>query len=76
MRTSNEYVSTEIKAVSTHHLMTMEEVSAETRVPVNTLRFYRHKGTGPKFAKIGGRLMARRQDVEAWLNAAFEAESA
>jgi DNA-binding transcriptional MerR regulator len=59
--------------VKAHHLMTLDEVSEETRVPVNTLRFYRHKGTGPKFALIGGRLMARRPDVEAWIQSAFEA---
>lgn len=56
-----------------HRLMTMEEVSEETRIPINTLRFYRHKGTGPKSAKIGGRIMYLREDLEAWINAAFEA---
>lgn len=58
--------------LSATRLMTMEEVSAETRIPVNTLRFYRHKGMGPRFAKLGGRLMARREDVEDWVNQAFE----
>lgn len=58
--------------ITTHRLMTMDEVSEETRIPVNTLRWYRHRGEGPKFAKIGGRLMARREDVQAWLDAAFE----
>jgi excisionase family DNA binding protein len=52
--------------------MTMDEVSEETRIPVNTLRWYRHRGEGIRFAKIGGRLMARREDVEAWVEAAFE----
>ncbi|MBG6224735.1 DNA-binding transcriptional MerR regulator [Arthrobacter sp. CAN_A2] len=60
--------------VKAYHLMTLEEVSEETRVPINTLRFYRHKGEGPKFAKIAGRLMARRADVERWLDAAFDSE--
>lgn len=54
-----------------HRLMTIEEVSEETRIPVNTLRFYRHKGVGPQFAKLGGRLMAKRADVEEWIDAAF-----
>lgn len=58
--------------LATGRLMTMEEVSAETRIPVNTLRFYRHKGMGPRFAKLGGRLMAKREDVEKWINDAFE----
>lgn len=54
------------------NLLTLDEVSAQTRIPVNTLRFYRQKGQGPKFAKIGGRLMARRLDVEKWIDDAFE----
>lgn len=60
--------------MTTHQLMTIEEVAEMTRIPVNTLRFYRHKGTGPNFGKLGGRLMARRSDVEAFLDAAFDTE--
>lgn len=52
-------------------LMTMDEVAELTRIPVNTLRFYRHKGTGPKSAKLGGRIMYRRNDVDAWIEEAF-----
>ncbi|QOD05431.1 helix-turn-helix domain-containing protein [Pseudarthrobacter sp. BIM B-2242] len=58
--------------VSSHRLMTMDEVAEETRIPVNTLRFYRQNGKGPKFAKLGGRLMARREDVDGWIQRAFE----
>lgn len=75
MNTSNETVSAQVGQAPAHHLMTMEEVSAETRIPVNTLRFYRHKGVGPKFAKLGGRLMARRDEVGKWIDEAFEAEA-
>ena len=57
---------------SNYDLMLIDEVSAYTRIPESTLRWYRHKGTGPKVAKIGGRLMYRRSDVEAWITAAFE----
>lgn len=57
---------------ATHQLMTMAEVAEFTRIPVNTPRFYRHKGTGPKSALIGGRVMYRRTDVATWVNAAFE----
>lgn len=54
-------------------LMTIEEVSELIRIPASTLRFYRHKGEGgPRSAKIGGRVMYRRADVEAWLDAQFE----
>lgn len=59
-------------APRTFNLMTIPEVSELTRIPEATLRFYRHKGDGPKSAKIGGRVMYRREDVEAWLDAAFE----
>ena len=61
--------------VLAHRLMTMDEVSEATRIPVNTLRFYRQKGAGPRFAKIGGRLMAQRAEVEKWISAAFEEAS-
>lgn len=56
-------------------LKTMDEVSEMTRIPVATLRFYRHLGNkGPKSALIGGRVMYREQDVIDWVNAAFDAE--
>lgn len=55
-------------------LMTMEEVSEEYRVPVATLRFWRHKGTGPASFKIGRRVMYRREDVQAWLQEQIEAQ--
>lgn len=58
--------------VKAHRLMTMDEVSEETRIPINTLRFYRHKGEGPKSALIGGRVTYRREDLEKWIDAAFE----
>lgn len=57
-------------------LKTMAEVSEMTRIPVNTLRYYRAvSNKGPRFALIGGRLMAREQDVIAWINEQFEQEA-
>ncbi|MFC8037845.1 helix-turn-helix transcriptional regulator [Paenarthrobacter sp. NPDC057355] len=53
-------------------LRTIAEVSEMTRIPVNTLRYYRHLGKGPKAAKCGGRVMYRESDVIDWINAAFE----
>lgn len=58
--------------MQTHQLMTMAEVAEVTRIPVNTLRFYRHKGTGPKSGLIGGRVMYQRESVEAWIAEQFE----
>lgn len=56
-------------------LMTLEEVAQRTNTPANTVRYWRHLGQGPKFARIGRRLMARRSDVEAWIDAQFEEAS-
>lgn len=56
----------------TRQLMTMGEVAEHTRIPVNTLRFYRHKGVGPASALIGGRVMYLRETVDAWIAEQFE----
>ncbi|PJJ44210.1 MerR-like DNA binding protein [Glutamicibacter mysorens] len=54
-------------------LKTMAEVSEMTRIPIATLRYYRHLGNkGPRSALLGGRVMYREQDVVAWLNEQFE----
>ena len=53
-------------------LLTINEVAEMTGLPVNTLRWWRHKGDGPRGAKFGGRVMYREQDVIDWINKAFE----
>lgn len=55
-----------------HRLLTVHDLEAETGIPVGTWYNYRHKGIGPKCARIGKRLMYRRDDVDAWLDEAFE----
>jgi DNA-binding transcriptional MerR regulator len=35
-----------------------------TRIPLATLRFYRHNGTGPKSFRLGNRVVYKRADVE------------
>lgn len=57
-------------------LLTVAEVSAITRTPEATLRWFRHVGKGPRSAKLGRRVVYRRADVEAWIDAQFNAESA
>lgn len=57
-------------------LKTIEEVAEMTRLPVATLRWHRHRGTGPKSGKVGRRIVYREQDVEAWINEQFSKESA
>ena len=56
-------------------LLTLQEVSEMTRIKETTLRWYRHNGTGPKSAKLGGRVMYRREDVIAWLEDQFNEEA-
>lgn len=53
-------------------LLTIDETAAMIRRPVNTLRYWRHEGTGPKSARIGRRVMYRRADVTAWIEAQYE----
>jgi predicted DNA-binding transcriptional regulator AlpA len=55
-------------------LLNIEEAAARTRLPVATLRFYRHKGTGPRSAKLGRRVIYREADLDAWIEAQFTGE--
>jgi excisionase family DNA binding protein len=48
-------------------LLTLVEVAAELRVPVETLRKWRARGTGPRAAKVGRHLRYRRAEVDRWL---------
>jgi DNA-binding transcriptional MerR regulator len=52
-------------------LLTPAEVAARLRRPVATVRFWRTRGIGPKGANIGGRVLYRQSDVEAWLEEQF-----
>jgi excisionase family DNA binding protein len=57
-------------------LLLIEEVAELTRLPLSTLRFYRHVGKGgPKSFKLGNRVAYKRSDVEAWIESQYaEAE--
>jgi hypothetical protein len=48
-------------------LLTLEEVSTRYRVPVGTLRFWRHKGIGPAGFRLGRRVVYRVADCETWI---------
>lgn len=49
--------------------------AARVGLPESTIRYWIHTQTelGTAFAKIGRRRLARRADVEKWLDAQFEA---
>ena len=54
-------------------LLRLPEVAALTGLPVNTLRFWRHQGTGPKSVKLGRRVVYGECDVVAWIEEQFDA---
>ena len=53
-------------------LLTLEEVATMLRKSPAQIRWMRHNGTGPRAARLGGRVMYREQDVLDWINAAFD----
>lgn len=56
-------------------LLTTSETAELLHVPVATLRWWRHVGTGPKSFKLGARkVMYRRADVLDWLETQYESE--
>jgi predicted DNA-binding transcriptional regulator AlpA len=49
-------------------LLTLAECSERTGIPANTFRFWRVQGhTGPKFVRLGRRLVIRESDFNEWL---------
>jgi len=46
---------------------TMAEVSEDYRTPIETLRYWRHKGVGPKSIKVGRRILYLQEDLDAWV---------
>ena len=49
-------------------LLTIQEVADLVRVPVATLRYWRHLGTGPRSFRIGRSVRYWRAEVFAWLD--------
>lgn len=57
-------------------LRTKAQAAEFTGIPAATLSWYRHKGIGPKSALIGGRVMYRQEDLDAWIEEAFQSGKA
>lgn len=54
-------------------LVTLDEIATMTNTHINTVRYWRASKESPfPFARIGRRVMARRADVEAWIERQFE----
>lgn len=48
-------------------LLTVDETAELLTVPVATLRYWRHRGEGPRGFKVGRWVRYDRADVVAWL---------
>ncbi len=53
----------------TAELLTITEATLLLRAPVATLRYWRHLGTGPQSFRLGRRVLYRRDDLHAWIDA-------
>ena len=53
----------------TAELLTITEAAQLLRAPVATLRYWRHLGTGPRSFRLGRRVLYRRHDLHAWIDA-------
>ncbi len=50
-------------------LLTITEAALLLCAPVATLRYWRHLGTGPHNLRLGRRVLYRRDDLHAWIDA-------
>ena len=57
-------------------LLTIAEAAQLLRAPVATLRYWRHLGTGPHSFRLGRRVLYRRDDLRAWIDARHDADGA
>jgi excisionase family DNA binding protein len=48
-------------------LLTITEAAELLRAPVATLRFWRHRNTGPRSFRLGRRVLYRRDELHAWI---------
>jgi excisionase family DNA binding protein len=62
--------------LSTSDFLTNDDIAQLVRVPVSTVRYWKHMGEGPRSLKVGRRVLYRREDVDAWLAAKYEAPEA
>lgn len=50
--------------------LTTEEVAELLRMPVESVRYWRHIGKGPRSFKLGRRVLYATEDVEAFVDRA------
>ncbi len=57
-------------------LLTISEVAAIVRVPIATLRYWRHLGTGPHSFRVGRGVRYWHNEVITWLQSQSDGPSA
>lgn len=48
-------------------LLDTRQASARLHAPVQTLKFWRYKGIGPAYIRVGRRILYAENDIQAWL---------
>ena len=61
-----KHLPTEGAALS--NLLRTAEISDQTGIPVATLRWWRHRGEGPRSFKLGKTVFYHADDVAAWVD--------
>lgn len=56
-------------------IITLEEAAAQLRTPPATLRYWRHRNTGPRSFKVGRRVMYLEDDIATWLQRQYDTPS-
>ncbi len=59
----------------TDRLLTVSEIAERTHLSVDTIRWYRHTGAGPRTFRLGRRVFAKESDVNAWIEAQYVADT-
>lgn len=67
-RTHQNDANTDLDGRVTVNLLTPKEFAEQRGVTVQALAAERHKGTGPKFVKLGSRVFYRPEDIDAWID--------
>lgn len=52
----------------TRTILRLQDIHERTGIPVATLRWYRHRGLGPKTWRLGRHVVAYEDDVQQWLD--------
>ncbi|MCW0214389.1 MAG: helix-turn-helix domain-containing protein [Pseudonocardia sp.] len=56
---------------NSEELLTADELAAELKVPLGTIRQWATKGLGPRRVKIGRYVRYPRRDVQAWVQSQY-----